>query len=74
MNKLIAEEKFPFDNLSFLLFMDVVRFLSLGNSSGMRYDDKIKQFWKIGYRLFHGKWLKFMGGPKHTGTVFDRGE
>ncbi|KAL5010284.1 hypothetical protein ScPMuIL_012589 [Solemya velum] len=35
----------------------------------MRYDDKVKQFWEVGYRLFHGKWLRFMGGPKHAGTV-----
>ena len=39
------------------------------NSSAMRYSDKVKQFWRIGYKLFHGKWLRFMGGPKRRGQV-----
>ena len=29
----------------------------------------MKHFWRISYRLFHGKWLKFMSGPKITGTL-----
>ena len=57
--------------------MDVCRFLSYENTSGIRYSHKVKHFWRIGYRLFHGKWLKFMSGPKHSGTLMtehsDRG-
>ncbi|MES9902852.1 MAG: hypothetical protein ABW168_09225, partial [Sedimenticola sp.] len=33
------------------------------------YSDTVKRFWRIGYKLFHGKWLKFMSGPKHTGKI-----
>ena len=29
----------------------------------------VKHFWRIGFRLFHGKWLKCMSGPKNTGTL-----
>ena len=35
----------------------------------MRYYDTVKHFLRIGYRLFHGKCLKFMSGPKHMGTL-----
>jgi hypothetical protein len=49
--------------------MDVCMFLSLENTSSMRYSDKVKEFWKIEFKLFHGKWLRFMGGPKHRGQL-----
>ena len=38
--------------------MDVCKFLSLENTSSMRYSDKVKEFWRIGFKLFHGKWFK----------------
>ena len=67
-SRMVNDSSFPFDNIAFLLFMDMCRFLSCENTSGIRYSDKVKHFWCIGYRLFHRKWLKFMSGPKHTGT------
>lgn len=68
-NKMLANKQFPLDNIAFLLFMDVCMFLSMENSSSMRYSNKVKQFWRIGFKLFHGKWLRFMGGPKHLGHI-----
>ncbi|KAK3085168.1 hypothetical protein FSP39_025400 [Pinctada imbricata] len=35
----------------------------------MRYDEQVTKFWKIGYKLFHGKFLRFMDGPKHKGQI-----
>jgi hypothetical protein len=35
----------------------------------MRYNPKCVKFWQIGYRLFHGKFLRFMSGLKHLGHV-----
>ena len=69
LNRMVNDDSFPFENIAFLLVMDVRRFLSCKNTSGIRYSDKVKHFWRIGYRLFHGKWLKCMSGPKHTGTL-----
>ena len=69
LNKMLANKEFPLNNIAFLLFMDVCKFMSLENSCSMRYSDKVKQFWRIGFKLFHGKWLRFMGGPKHTGEI-----
>ena len=68
-NKMLASKEFPLYNIAFLLFMDVCKFLSLENTSSMRYSDKVKEFWRIGFKLFHGKWLRFMGGPKHRGQL-----
>lgn len=49
-------------------------FFYLKSISTMTYSDVTKRFWKIGYRLFHGKFLHFMGGPKYTiGDVDQRG-
>ena len=56
---------FPLDNLSFVLFMKTVRFLSASNTLEMRYSEISKLFWKTGYRLFHAKFLNFIGGPKN---------
>ena len=49
--------------------MDVCKFLTLENTSQMRYSERVKQFWRIGFKIFHGKWLRFMGGPKHRGQL-----
>jgi hypothetical protein len=67
-NQMLARREFPLNSIAFLLFI-VCKFLSKENSSAMRYSNKVKQFWRIGYKLFHGKWLRFMGGPKHRGQV-----
>lgn len=38
----------------------------------MRYQDETLQFWQIGYRLFHGKFLRFMSGLRNFGQVLDK--
>ena len=67
--QLVANNSFPLDNLSLLLFLETVKFFYCANTSEMRYSDITKWFWKAGYRLFHGKFLYFMGGPKNIGTL-----
>jgi hypothetical protein len=37
----------------------------------MRYGREIVQFWQIGYRLFHGKLLRFMCRIRNFGQVLD---
>lgn len=60
--KLIHEGKLPLTNIAFLLFLDVVRWYSLDNTVNMTYSDQAIKFWRVMYRLFHGKALRFMGG------------
>ena len=66
---LIVENKFPLDNISMLLFLETVRFYDCDNTSQMRYLEETRRFWKSGFRLFHAKFLYFMGGPKHVGEL-----
>ena len=49
---LVNKDKFPLDNISFLLFLDTARFLGLSNSSQMTYPHQTKYFWKAGNFYF----------------------
>ena len=64
---LVKEDKHPLNNIAFLLFLETARFFSTSHSSNMWYWDETKRFWKTGYRMFHAKFLYFMGGPKYLG-------
>ncbi|CAC5412156.1 unnamed protein product [Mytilus coruscus] len=66
---MVKENTFPLDNISFLLFLETVRFMSKRITSEMWYRETTKRFWKTGYRRFHGKFLYFMGGPKSIGHI-----
>ena len=67
--RLVSEDKFPLRNISWLLFLDVVRWYSLQTTTQMTYSEESMKFWKVLYRLFHGKALRFMSGLKSTGQV-----
>lgn len=33
----------------------------------MRYSDEVRRFWRVGLKLFKGKFLQFMSGMKNSG-------
>ncbi len=69
-HNLLKRGEFPMRNIAYLLFLDVVRWQSLEKSSSfMRYNDEVRLFWQTGLRLFHGKFLRFMSGPKGSGHI-----
>ena len=68
-HELVHNEQFPLDNICFRLFLDVARYIGCTTTTQMRYCKEIKEFWYTGYKLFHGKFLRFMGGPKNHGSV-----
>lgn len=73
--KIIHNGSFPLTNIAFLLFLDVVRWYSLDNTSNMEYSEDCLKFWKVMYRLFHGQSLRFMAGMKSEYSGSDsRGE
>ena len=38
----------------------------------MRYmQSETRQFWEVGYRLFKGKFLRFMAGPRGLGQIVE---
>ena len=65
LHELVAANEFPFYNICFKLFMDVVRFLR--SKGSITYSNDTKLFWYIGFKLFHGRFLRFMGGPRNRG-------
>ena len=51
--------------------MDVCKCLDNTNSFSWKYSETVQKFWRIGYLIFHGKWLKFIGGLEHGGSLID---
>ena len=69
---LISKGEFPLRNICYLLFLDLVNWLSCDNSCGMRYEfPETQKFWEVGYTVFHGKFLRFMSGPRNTGAIIE---
>eukprot|EP00794_Sanderia_malayensis_P001312 gene1312-1457_t len=69
--KLVANDNFPLQNISLLLFLDVVRYYGSANVCGMRYREETLLFWMFGYLLFHGKWLRFNRGLKFCRSTLE---
>ncbi|CAG2212896.1 unnamed protein product [Mytilus edulis] len=68
---LTLQDRFPMQSIAFLLFLDVVRWFSESKISAMRYSDRSKSFWQIGFRLFHTKFLNFMRGLGNQNLVME---
>ena len=62
--KLIWTDRFSVNNLDLRLFPDVTRWYSLNSTRQMTYPEDTKLFWKVGYTLIHGKFLRLMSGEK----------
>jgi len=67
--KLVSEEKFPLDNVSFQLFLDVVSWYNASDTRQARYNETTMKFFWVGKRLFGGRFLRFMGGPKNESQL-----
>ena len=67
----LASETFPSHNICYLLFLDIVEWFSCDSTAHMRYGHETVNLWQIGYRLFHGKFLRFMPGIRNFGQVLD---
>ena len=64
---MVSENTFPLKNIAHLLFLDVCRWYHLGNTVHIRYSPAIKQFCLLCYKIFHGKFQRFMSGFRHIG-------
>jgi len=47
--EMVSAGTFPLDNISFLLWSDVVNWYKMKSTTNMRYSDT-KMFWKLGWR------------------------
>ncbi|KAH3805074.1 hypothetical protein DPMN_133371 [Dreissena polymorpha] len=67
--RLVGLNKFPLNNVALALFADAVNWFSCEKTNEMRYSKESKMFWKLGYRLFGGRFLHFMGGNKNQRQI-----
>ena len=57
------------EHLPLILVMEVAKYLRCTTTTLMRFHDKSKAFWRVGYRKWHGKGLLLMSGSKNRGEV-----
>ncbi|XP_053397710.1 uncharacterized protein LOC128556471 [Mercenaria mercenaria] len=65
---LIKLNKYPLANIAFLLWLETVKWYNCNSLQEMRFFKITKDFWRAGYRLFRGKFLCFMSGPRAIGS------
>ena len=63
---LVKKGTYPLSNIAFLLWLETVRWYSRLNTRHMWYWEQTKSFWRAGYRLFKGKFISFMSGPRNS--------
>ena len=67
--QMLAERKFPTDNICLKLCLDVARWYGVQNTSQMRYQAETKRLWTIGYKLFCEKCVRYTSGYKNAGQI-----
>ena len=63
---------FLLKNIALLLVLEVARWYSLDSVNQMCYWDSTLLFWRVGIKLFHGAFLRFMSGPKCEGEIINQ--
>lgn len=66
--RMIALGKLPTDNISLLLCLERAKYQSCSSTTTMKYDKRTLRFWKVFYRICHGKALRLMSGPEKYGN------
>ena len=59
---MLADKSFPIENFGFQLFLSMIGKLESESGSEIRHSDSVKRFFKVGYRLFHNKFIQYMRG------------
>ena len=57
-------------NIAFELFLDIVELLTKMNHVEMRYSPSTLQFVWLGRKIFGGRFIRFMSGPKMKVTFY----
>lgn len=69
--KLVKAGRYSLSNIAVLLRLETVRWFSLQTCQQMWNWEAIKMFWRAGYRLFNGKFLTCMSGPRGMGKFLN---
>ena len=67
--KVLTNGRLPCNNIALLLLLERARFASMTNSSSMYYWPETMKFWKIVYKILHGKAIRLFSGLKNVGQV-----
>ena len=67
--KLVHDGKFPLNNIAFELFLDIVEWFDKNESRQMRNSPSTLQFFGLGRKLFGGRFIRFISGPKHESDI-----
>ena len=67
----VDEGDLEIDHIASQLFWDVVKFNDAKTVRNMRFTCEVKEFWAVGLSLFHGKFIRFMGGLKTQDTIHE---
>ena len=65
---LVNKDKYPLHNITLLLWLETDKWYNCSTLHGMRFWKITKDFWRASYRMFQGKFLCFMNGPRGLGT------
>ena len=55
----VAKQSFRLTDIAYLLFLDIIKCFSTETTLQMRYPNAVKSFWRVGLKLFKGKFLGF---------------
>ena len=71
--KLVHEKKFPQENIAFTLWCDLVKWYGLKDTRGMQDSTDTLNFFGVGWKLFGGRFVRFMSGLKNetSNTTFN---
>ena len=68
--KMVSENRFPLKNIAWLLFLDVDEYVDSDSAVSISHNNRVTVlFWKTGYKLMHGKFLRYCSGFKNQGQV-----
>ena len=70
-NRLVAGNILPLGNIAYLLLLDIVNWFSVDTTTQMRYSDDVKRFWRVGMKLFKGKFLRYRSGMKNSRQSYE---
>jgi hypothetical protein len=68
--KLVHEKKFPQENIAFTLWCDLVKWYGLKDTRGMQDSTDTLNFFGVGWKLFGGRFVRFMSGLKNETSIF----
>ena len=69
--EVISTGQLETESLPLILYLERAKYCKCTTTTLMRFHEKSKAFWRVGYRTWHGKGLLLMSGSKNHGQLHD---